>query len=133
MSASPASHSRVTARLARQSAAAQVANCVSALGAPHASLQTNSARVPPGKSARLYDATTYTQFATWAAHTIRCRWPLYGSLKRVRRQFDALATHTNKGGAVRSVGTLGARGQTSRIGGVSRFLLPTFLCGGKEK
>jgi hypothetical protein len=31
------------------------------------------------------------------------------------------------------VGSLGARGKRSRIGGVSRFLLPTFLCGGKEK
>jgi len=86
--------------------------------ASDASLRTISARVPRCKSAKLYDATTYTQFATWAAHTIRCRWPLYGSLKRVRRQFDALATHTNKGVAVRSVGPLGARGQTSRIGGV---------------
>ena len=40
---------------------------MSALGAPHASLQTDSACVPPCKSATLYDATTYTQFATWAA------------------------------------------------------------------
>ena len=65
-----------------------------------APLRTDSACVPPGKNATLYDATTYTQFATWAAHAVRCRWPLYGSLKRVRRQFDALATHTNKGVAV---------------------------------
>jgi len=41
--------------------------------ASHASLRTDSARVPPFKSAKLYAATTYTQFATWAAHTIRCR------------------------------------------------------------
>src|SRR6201987_1790388 len=33
----------------------------------HASLRTDSAGVPPCKSATLYDATTYTQFATWAA------------------------------------------------------------------
>ncbi len=75
-----------------------------------APLRTDSARVPPGKSATLYDATTYTQFATWAARTIRCRWLMYGCLKWVRRSFSALATHTNKGVAVRSVGTLGARG-----------------------
>src|SRR5690349_21507162 len=101
--------------------------------ASHASLRTDSARVPDRKSATLYDATTYTQFATWAAHTIRCRWPGYGQLKRVRRSFEALATRTDLGTAVRSVGTLGARGQMSKAGGVSRFLLPTFLCGGKEK
>ncbi|CAG9230940.1 hypothetical protein BCAR13_610042 [Paraburkholderia caribensis] len=73
---------------------------MSALGAPHASLQTDSARVPPGKSAKLYDATTYTQFATWAAHTIRCRLPGYGYSKRVRRSFEALATGINQGIAV---------------------------------
>jgi hypothetical protein len=56
--------------------------------------------VPPCKSAKLYDATTYTQFATWAAQTIRCREPMYGCLKRVRRSFSALATHANKGVAV---------------------------------
>ena len=35
-------------------------------------LRTDSARVPPCKSANVYVATTYTQFATWAAQTIRC-------------------------------------------------------------
>src|SRR5579859_6083898 len=34
---------------------------------PHASLPTDSARAPSCRSAALYDATTYTQFATWAA------------------------------------------------------------------
>src|SRR6266702_4395540 len=68
--------------------------------ASHASLRTDSAYVPPCKSATLYDATTYTQFATWAAHTIRCRLPEYGYLKRVRRSFEALATSTNQGTAV---------------------------------
>ncbi|BCF99721.1 hypothetical protein PPGU19_042900 [Paraburkholderia sp. PGU19] len=61
-----------------------------------ASLRTDSARAPPRKSATLYDATTYTQFATWAAHTIRCRLPEYGYSKRVRRSFEALATNANK-------------------------------------
>jgi hypothetical protein len=68
--------------------------------ATHASLRTDSACVPPRTSATLYDATTYTQFATWAAHTIRCRLPMYGCLKRVRRSFEALATHANKIAAV---------------------------------
>src|SRR6266702_7701034 len=99
----------------------------------HASLRTNSARVPPCKSANLYAATTYTQFATWAAVAVRWRKPMYGCLKWVRRLNDALATNLCKRAAVRTVGTLGARGQTSSAGGVSRFLLPTFLCGGKEK
>src|ERR1700739_2752372 len=62
------------------------------LSTSHASLRTDSARVPPCKSARLYAATTYTQFATWAAHTIRCRLPEYGYSKQVRRSFGALAT-----------------------------------------
>src|SRR6266702_2457272 len=66
----------------------------------HASLRTDSARVPPCKSANVYDATTYTQFATWAAHAIRCRLPLCGCLKWVRRVFKALATNANKDVAV---------------------------------
>src|ERR1700761_9219672 len=68
--------------------------------ASHASLRTDSACVPPCKSATLYAATTYTQFATWAAHTIRCRLPEYGYSKRVRRSFEALATHANRKAAV---------------------------------
>src|ERR1700739_213823 len=68
--------------------------------ASHASLRSDSARAPPCKSATLYDATTYTQFATWAAHTIRCRLPEYGYSKWVRRSFEALATSTNQGTAV---------------------------------
>src|SRR6266581_8305901 len=64
--------------------------------ATHASLRTDCARVPPCKSAKLYAATTYTQFATWAAYTVRCREPMYGCLKRVRRSFEALATHANR-------------------------------------
>ncbi|BFG78393.1 hypothetical protein PTKU46_64260 [Paraburkholderia terrae] len=66
----------------------------------HASLRTDSTRMPPCESAKLYDATTYTQFATWAAHTIRCRLPEYGYSKRVRRSFEALATHANRKAAV---------------------------------
>ena len=63
-------------------------------------VRTESARVSPCKSARLYDATTYTQFATWAAHTVRCRESMYGCLKRVRRSFEALATCGNRNAAV---------------------------------
>src|SRR5690349_3638302 len=100
LSASPASRTRVSACLTRQSTAAQVANCVSALGAPHASLQTNCARAPPCKSANVYVGKTYTQFATWAAHTIRWRLPGYRYSKRVRRLFGALATRRNNGAAV---------------------------------
>src|ERR1700747_2660577 len=68
--------------------------------ASHASLRTDSTRILPCKSARLYDATTYTQFATWAAETIRCRLPKFGCLKWVRRSFEALATNANKDVAV---------------------------------
>ncbi|BFG75532.1 hypothetical protein PTKU46_35650 [Paraburkholderia terrae] len=66
----------------------------------YASLRTDSAGVPPCKSATLYDATTYTQFATWAAHAIRCRSPEYGYSKRVRHSFEALATRANRKAAV---------------------------------
>ncbi len=45
----------------------------------------------------------------------------------------ALATGIEKDAAAYGAGPPGARGQTSSTGGVSRFLLPTFLCGGKEK
>ncbi len=45
----------------------------------------------------MYVGKTYTQFATWAAHTIRCRWLMYGYSKRVRHLFEALATGTNHG------------------------------------
>jgi len=41
----------------------------------------------------------YTQFATWAADAICCRWPLYGCLKRVRLPFaDAIERATKKAG-----------------------------------
>jgi hypothetical protein len=63
-------------------------------------LRTDSARVPPCKSAKLYVATTYTQFATWAAHTIRCRLPVQMHSKRVMRLFEALATRADRDVAV---------------------------------
>src|SRR6266702_4656700 len=68
--------------------------------AAHTSLRTDRARVRPCKGANVYVATTYTQFATWAADTIRCRSPVYGSSKRVRRLFEALATRANRDVAV---------------------------------
>src|ERR1700741_4649979 len=99
----------------------------------HASLRTDRACVPPFKSATLYDATTYTQFATWAAHTIRCRWPEYGYSRRVGRTFKALETDANRKASVGSVRPFGGPQARRNVGGVSRFLFPTFLCGGKEK
>ncbi|CAG9241651.1 hypothetical protein PCAR4_1090076 [Paraburkholderia caribensis] len=67
---------------------------------PHALLRTGNTRVPPRKSDNQYGATTYTQFATWAAHIMRRRLPLHGYSKRVRRSLRALATHANSGVAV---------------------------------
>jgi len=81
----------------------------------------------------VYVGKTYTQFATWAAHTIRCRWLMYGYSKRVRHLFEALATGTNHGHWRVKRGDVGGPWIRTRVGGVSRFLLPTFLCGGKEK
>ncbi|CAG9266666.1 hypothetical protein PCAR4_680061 [Paraburkholderia caribensis] len=51
---------------------------------------------PTCKSATLYDATTYTQFATWAAQTIRFPSPLRGCSKRMKHSFKALATNEHK-------------------------------------
>jgi hypothetical protein len=56
----------------------QVANCVSAV-APythHSGLKSKDG--VSCRSADAYGAPTYTQFATWAAVTIRCRWRRYG-------------------------------------------------------
>ncbi|SEI26572.1 hypothetical protein SAMN05192544_10732 [Paraburkholderia hospita] len=67
------------------------------------------------------------------------RWTIWqgmlkrGSAKRVRRTARALATNLNREVAARSKGPVGVPQAGTRIGGVSRFLLPTFLCGGKEK
>ncbi|CAG9235224.1 hypothetical protein PSAB6_610012 [Paraburkholderia sabiae] len=45
----------------------------------------------------------------------------------------ALATGVKKCGAVWSAGPVGGPQANTRIGGVSGFLLPTFLCRCKEK
>jgi len=70
------------------------------------------------KSADVWSVTTYTQFATWAAVTIRCHWLPYGCLKWVRHLFDALAAGIEKDAAAYGTGPPGARGQTSSTGGV---------------
>jgi len=75
----------------------------------------------------VYDATTYTQFATWAAQTIRCRSLVYRNSKRVRRLFEALATRANRDVAVWSIRPVGVPQANTRTGGVSRFLLPTCI------
>ncbi|MEM5372833.1 hypothetical protein V4C53_43490 [Paraburkholderia azotifigens] len=47
--------------------------------------------------------------------------------------FKALATCVEKCDAVWSAGPVGGPQATTGTGGVSGFLLPTFLCRGKEK
>ncbi|CAG9249726.1 hypothetical protein PCAR4_260023 [Paraburkholderia caribensis] len=77
-----------------------MANCVSAF-APYALHSGLGSKVGvSNKSTNLCGATIYTQFATWAARAIRCRWPLYGCLRRVRLLFRALATHANRNAVV---------------------------------
>ncbi|MBN3760371.1 hypothetical protein [Burkholderia sp. Ac-20365] len=48
-------------------------------------------------------------------------------------QFEALAAGIEKGDAADRTGLLGARGQLQELAVFSGFLLPTFLCRGKEK
>ncbi|HWT36099.1 MAG TPA: hypothetical protein VN289_07440 [Paraburkholderia sp.] len=49
------------------------------------------------------------------------------------RTLKAMATKKSENLAVWNTGTLGARGQKQALAVLARFLLPTFLCGGKEK
>ncbi|MBN3766677.1 hypothetical protein [Burkholderia sp. Ac-20365] len=48
-------------------------------------------------------------------------------------QFEALAAGIEKSDAANRMGQLGARGQLQELAVFSGFLLPTFLCRGKEK
>ena len=59
--------------------------------------------------------------------------PRLRSVKWVMRIERTLATNAQSYAAVWSVRPFGGPQAGTRIGGVSRFLLPTFLCGGKEK
>ena len=56
-----------------------------------------------------------------------------GSVKRVMSQFEALAAGIDKSDAANRTGPLGARGKEEEFAVFSGFLLPTFLCRGKEK
>ncbi|MBN3760309.1 hypothetical protein [Burkholderia sp. Ac-20365] len=48
-------------------------------------------------------------------------------------EFEALAAGIEKSVAANRTGPLGARGQEEELAVFSGFLLPTFLCRGKEK
>ncbi|MBN3767498.1 hypothetical protein [Burkholderia sp. Ac-20365] len=48
-------------------------------------------------------------------------------------QFEALAAGIEKNAVADGTGPLGARGQEEKLAVFSGFLLPTFLCRGKEK
>jgi hypothetical protein len=48
-------------------------------------------------------------------------------------QFEALAAGIEKGDVGNRTGLSGARGQGEELAVLSGFLLPTFLCRGKEK
>jgi len=75
----------------------------------------------------------YTQFATWAAVDCLAR-------RAVVRERDAGEAHRKSAGNGRESRGCRVKRKTlwgpqagRNVGGVSRFLLPTFLCGGKEK
>ncbi|MEX3977316.1 hypothetical protein, partial [Paraburkholderia caribensis] len=74
-----------------------------------------------------------TQFATWAAADCLA-W------RAVTRAYEAGEAYREGVGNAREQvrchvkdGDVGGPWIRTRAGGVSRFLLPTFLCGGKEK
>ena len=78
-------------------------------------------------------ATAYTQFATWAAVDYLAR-------RAATRVHEAGEAYRESVGNAREQlryrvkdGAVGGSQAGRRVGGVSRFLLPTFLCGGKEK
>ncbi|WP_208459398.1 hypothetical protein, partial [Paraburkholderia caribensis] len=77
--------------------------------------------------------TAYTQFATWAAVDCLAR----RAVTRKREAGEAYGEGVgNAGEQVRcrvKDGDVGGPWIRTMAGGVSRFLLPTFLCGGKEK
>ncbi|WP_205809776.1 hypothetical protein [Burkholderia sp. Ac-20365] len=54
-------------------------------------------------------------------------------MKRVMRLARELAAGIEKSDAANRTGLLGARGQEEKLAVFSGFLLPTFLCRGKEK
>src|SRR5690349_1839695 len=99
----------------------------------HASLRTGSRIGVSGKSANLWGATPYTQFATWAAADCLAR-------RAATRVHEAGEVYRESAGNACGperyrvkCGDVGGPWARRRAGGVSRFLLPTFLCGGKEK
>ncbi|CAG9244333.1 hypothetical protein PCAR4_1490001 [Paraburkholderia caribensis] len=77
---------------------------------PPVSLRTDSARVPRCKSPRLPDATTYTQFATWAAVDYLAR-------RAVLREREAGEAHCKSAGNER--GSLGCRVKRKNLWGHS--------------
>jgi len=90
MNASPASNTRTRVSAANGLCRPGGKLCVGRSNS-HASLQTESAHAPPCKSAKLYDATTYTQFATWAAVDCLVR-------RAVLREREAGETHCKSAG-----------------------------------
>jgi hypothetical protein len=87
----------------------------------------------PGPEWCTYGAKTYTQFATWAAED-------YLAWRAATRVHEAGKAYRESIGNVREQvryrvkdGAAGGPHARRNVGGVSRFLLPTFLCDGKEK
>ena len=81
----------------------------------------------------MYVAKADTQFATWAAADYLAR-------RAATRVQEAGEACRESGGNAREQvrwhvkdGAVGGPQAGRNVGGVSRFLLPTFLCGGKEK
>ena len=75
----------------------------------------------------------YTQFATWAA--VDFLVPRAVTLERETGEAyrENVGNAREQGRCRVKDGDVGGPWIGKRAGGVSRFLLPTFLCGGKEK
>ena len=129
--ASPASRSRVATRVTKFPTFYSGKRCVGHRAA-YALLRTESARIPPCRSAALSKARP--------THSLPLRGRGYSIswvMTSVRETGETLDKYV---GNVRWLfrcrvkrRDVGGPWVITRISGVSRFLLPTFLCGGKEK
>ncbi len=81
----------------------------------------------------MYGEKAYTQFATWAAADCLVRRAVTGEYGVGEAYGESVGNAREQVHCRVKDGDVGGPWTRTWAGGVSRFLLPTFLCGGKEK